>query len=495
MLTAGLHTRRQMFGGMPNYIKNMKRPPVIEEQPLPPIPNMAGGAPNRLNADFDSLMTQLGGQAPAQAPRMANAAPQGLMAPAKPAHQSGPSKGLLGSETFQKPDMTLSDKIGLISGMLMDYDGTFGEGNADKARGLYEQRVGEAQGTFEEQRQRKLMEAAAGGDMNAMFMLDPAMALGERRDKRNFRYGQERDQVGDDRYTDELTYGRGRDAVADDRYVDELTYGRSRDAVGDDQWERKFSAEQTRAAAEASGAGEYGLNVIWGYDDAGNYVPMQSGKSGGLIQSQVPEGVKLLGPGGTAFDSAMGKEEAKKAAYQTQAGQALTAFENKTNEIIGQIDTAMEQTNWMNTGFLGRMVFAGNLDATLDSIGAKAMLSELVAIKAQGGTLGALSDAEGKALRDAAVNVARSQNEKQLDANLKAYRLQVEKTQMNMRQAFEAEYVNGQQASRYRPPGGGATPPATSGNAPAQVRTDDDYDALPSGAIYAGPDGVRRTKP
>jgi hypothetical protein len=208
-----------MFGGMPGYIRNMKRPPVVDEQPLPPIPSLAGQAPPKLNADFDSLMTQLGGQAPAQPPRMANAAPQGLMAQGKPAHQSGPSKGLLGSETFQKPDMTLSDKMGLISGMLMDYDGTMGSGNADRARGMYEQRVGEAQGTFEEQRQRKLMEAAAGGDMNAMFMLDPSLALGERRDRRDFRYGVGRDAKADEQFERGWKRDEGRYETEQERFA------------------------------------------------------------------------------------------------------------------------------------------------------------------------------------------------------------------------------------------------------------------------------------
>jgi hypothetical protein len=291
-----------------------------------------------------------------------------------------------------------------------------------------------------------------------------------------------------DQYVDERNYNRGRDIKADENLerqwnrdeqrweteqeyrertfnrdgdwrAEDQEYRDGRDAVTDAQWGSEYNLRKTQAEKEAEAASDYGLNVVWGYDAEGNYVPMQAGKSGGLIASKVPEGVTPLGPGGMAFDSAMGKEEAKKAAYEGAAGQAIIAFENKSNELLGQIDTAMEQTNWMNTGFLGRMVAAGDLDGTLDSIGAKAMLSELIAIKAQGGTLGALSDAEGKALRDAAVNVARSQSEKQLDANLKAYRLQVEKTRDTMKRAFEDEYVKGAQVSRFKP---GAAPQAQS---------------------------------
>jgi hypothetical protein len=427
-----------MFGGMPGYIRNMKRPPVVDEQPLPPIPSLAGQAPPKLNADFDSLMTQLGGQAPAQPPRMANAAPQGLMAQGKPAHQSGPSKGLLGSETFQKPDMTLSDKMGLISGMLMDYDGTMGSGNADRARGMYDQRVGEAQGTFEEQRQRKLMEAAAGGDMNAMFMLDPSMALGERRDRRDFRYGVGRDQTLDERFERGYTDERG------DRAEDV------------DFRERGFQADEAARRAQASAAssaGRFGVTPVFGRDANGNRVLLQTNTAGGVDMASLPEGVTLEDDYSRSFNRTLGTEDAKKAAYESQAGQALTAFETRAEELMGQIDTAIDQTSGLNTGVIGQFIAAGDLDGTLDAIGAKAMLSELIAIKNQGGALGALSDSEGKALRDAAVNVARSQSEKQLDANLKAYRLQVETSRMRLKQAFEEQYVNNSGGAR--PAGGG----------------------------------------
>ena len=245
-----------------------------------------------------------------------------------------------------------------------------------------------------------------------------------------------------------------RQALEDTRYVDELNYLRARDETADERAAR-LEAEETRrfnatfglserevAAAEAeassnSGAGSYGLTPVYGRDKNGKRVLLQTNKAGGVIQSAIPEGVVLEDDYTRAFDRTSGTEAAKKAAYETTAGRALSAFENKAELLVSQIDTAISQTNSMNTGLIGQFIAAGDLD----------------------GTMGALSDSEGAALRNAAVNVARSQSEQQLDANLRTYRLQVEKTRMAMKKAFEDEYVNGPNAVR-----GPAAPAAPAAN-------------------------------
>ena len=213
-----------------------------------------------------------------------------------------------------------------------------------------------------------------------------------------------------------------------------------------------FLGKAPSTSSGGGGAGEYGLAPIYGRDADGNRVLIQANKAGGVRQADLPEGVTLEDDYSRTFSREIAKEDAKKAAYATTAGQALSAFETKTDELLVQIDDAVEKTNKGNTGLIGQFIAAGDLDGVLDSIGAKAMLSELVAIKAQGGALGALSDSEGKALRDAAVNVARSQSEEQLDRNLKAYRLQVENSRMRLKQAFEEQYVNN--VGGARPAGG-----------------------------------------
>lgn len=235
-------------------------------------------------------------------------------------------------------------------------------------------------------------------------------------------------------------------------------------------YERAKLEQDATAASLNGGAGSYGLTPVYGRDKDGKRVLLQTNKAGGVIQSAIPEGVTLEDDYSRAFDRTSGTEAAKKAAYGTTAGRALSAFETKADLLVSQIDTAIDQTNQWNTGVVGQLIAAGDLDGTLDAIGAKAMLSELVAIKEQGGTMGALSDSEGAALRNAAVNVARSQSEKQLDANLRTYRLQVEKTKMTMKKAFEDEYVNGPNAVR------GAAPAA-----PANTRVGPSGQPVPEG--------------
>lgn len=225
-------------------------------------------------------------------------------------------------------------------------------------------------------------------------------------------------------------------------------YGAGQDKQAQSNWERQFAADKAAREAAATSAGKYGVTPIYGRDANGNRVLLQANNAGGVNQADLPEGVTLEDDYSRAFDRTSGTEAAKKAAYESTAGRALTAFETKADLLLDQIDTAISQTSSMNTGLIGQLVAAGDLDGTLDAIGAKAMLSELIAIKDQGGTMGALSDSEGAALRNAAVNVARSQREDQLDANLRTYRLQVEKTRMAMRKAFEDEYVNGPNAVR-----------------------------------------------
>jgi len=253
------------------------------------------------------------------------------------------------------------------------------------------------------------------------------------------------------------------DRLAGQRADQMLDYTMGQDELAQSNWERSFAADEAARRATAANAGKFGVTPVYARDEkTGKRVILQTNNAGGVSQADLPEGLVLEDDYSRTFDRETAKEDAKKAAYESTAGQALTAFEVKTDELLLQIDDAVEKTNKGNTGLIGQFIAAGDLDGVLSSIGAKAMLSELVAIKAQGGTLGALSDSEGKALRDAAVNVARSQSEEQLDRNLKAYRLQVENSRMRLKQAFEDEYVNGPNAVRR--PAAPAAPAATAPN-------------------------------
>lgn len=56
-------------------------------------------------------------------------------------------------------------------------------------------------------------------------------------------------------------------------------------------------------ANKRAGAGEYGLQPVWGRDAEGNPVMLQAGKSGEAIRSKIPEGVTLSGKDAIKLDA------------------------------------------------------------------------------------------------------------------------------------------------------------------------------------------------
>lgn len=210
---------------------------------------------------------------------------------------------------------------------------------------------------------------------------------------------------------------------------------------------------------DGSGADEYGLAIQWGYDAEGNPVPMQASKSGGLSRSQLPEGVTPLDPYGRSYDTAMGKNDAKKAAYQTTEGLKVQAAEEDFARFSAQIDSAIEKTDKGNTGFLGQFKPSPDLDGLLETIEAGTAFTSLVELKAQGGTLGALSETELDLLKSKIANVRRSQSQEQLDANLEILKLTMENSMRRVKQAYEMEYESG----RYGNPRQRSAPPAAGG--------------------------------
>lgn len=68
-----------------------------------------------------------------------------------------PAMGLF-TQSFEKPQATWSDKLGLLGGKLMDMDGTLGSGNFAQAQGAYDRRVSEAQSAFDENRRQQMLQ-------------------------------------------------------------------------------------------------------------------------------------------------------------------------------------------------------------------------------------------------------------------------------------------------------------------------------------------------
>lgn len=191
------------------------------------------------------------------------------------------------------------------------------------------------------------------------------------------------------------------------------------------------------------GSGELGLSPIYGRDANGNRVVFQPSKSGGLVQSQVPEGITLEDDRYKAAGRTQGTELAKAQVYQTQAGQAVLAAEESFNRLASQIDQAIQVSNSNNTGMIMGRAPAPNLEALIDTITANTAFDTLVNLKAQGGTLGALSDAELTLLKAKVANLARSQSEDQFDANLEILKITFANSMARIKAAYEQEYAAG----------------------------------------------------
>lgn len=189
-------------------------------------------------------------------------------------------------------------------------------------------------------------------------------------------------------------------------------------------------------ARKRSVTGEHGLNVIYGTDDKGNIVALQPSKSGGLVQAQLPAGVKLssgvdkldLGTQWGIIDKRTGNivgyqaKDLKGAAKAREVGEAQGQAAAKIPAaLIDAASTSKKIDELLATKELDSIV--GGFDQfrpswTLGESGADALarLEQL-----QGGAFlqafntlkggGAITEAEGRKAEQAIARMQRSQSE------------------------------------------------------------------------------------
>ena len=92
--------------------------------------------------------------------------------------------------------------------------------------------------------------------------------------------------------------------------------------------------------------------------------------------------------------------------------------------------------------------------ATLKTVRASGAFTSLVNLKAQGGTLGALSDTELQLLEAKIANVERSQSQEQIDRNLLELKNALQGSATRIRAAYEKEYAAGRYGTGRRRAGG-----------------------------------------
>lgn len=198
---------------------------------------------------------------------------------------------------------------------------------------------------------------------------------------------------------------------------------------------------------QRSGAGEYGMQPIYGTDEKGDPVILQLGKSGDTIQSKIPPGVKIstgvdkidLGTQWALRDKRSGaivgyekkdlagkeaEEERGKAMGQAQAD--LPALELKTNRTIQKIDEFMNSKGFNEVfGVMDQyrpnwtMSDAGRESLSrFKQLSGEAFLEGRVMLK--GG--GAITDFESAKAESAIARLERSLNENDAKAALNDFK-------------------------------------------------------------------------
>jgi len=202
-----------------------------------------------------------------------------------------------------------------------------------------------------------------------------------------------------------------------------------------------------------------------------------------------------------ATETLSAKDIAARNAKYPQATSALKGFEAKTGKFERDIDELIANEKGLNeiTGFL-----AGRTDlsamtkegrralALFNTITAKGGFSELQDMRnasPTGGALGNVSNQEGKQLIDSVGALARTQDANDLRKSLTILKSDLQGSKQRVREAYDLTY-------EYRIPAGTAPNAATPepSNAPPTIKSESEYNALPSGETYVDPDGVSRRK-
>lgn len=189
-------------------------------------------------------------------------------------------------------------------------------------------------------------------------------------------------------------------------------------------------------------------------------------------------------------------DEAKAAKANEKERAKRNAAVQQADRLVSTVDGALKNVSGWTAGVgsvLARVPGsdARNLESDLETIKANLGFAELQAMREAsptGGALGAIAVQELVALQSTVASLDARQSPDKLKASLQKIRDHYAAWRDAVTKAGEEEGGEG----------GGAVPAGASGDwdeEPARVQTDDDYEALPSGATFVAPDGTMRRKP
>jgi hypothetical protein len=198
-------------------------------------------------------------------------------------------------------------------------------------------------------------------------------------------------------------------------------------------------------------------------------------RPGGAPVSSIPKQV-----GQAAEEKAAGTEAGKYAGELApramQARNTLRRFDDKQAEAFAKIDKAMQimdTATFPTTGRIGQALEALGYEPSMDlaaqlrTLKAQVGLDELVDLKARGGTLGAVSDAEGNRVASAVADLEKAQSKESLKAAFATLKSVLQTTKTRLREAYDAEFER--QEGRTRLPAPGQGPPARKAISQAEI--------------------------
>jgi hypothetical protein len=258
------------------------------------------------------------------------------------------------------------------------------------------------------------------------------------------------------------------------------------------------------ASKYKTGAGAFGKQVVWGYDEEGNWVPLQVSSQGIGARTQLPPGVRAVPPGdiaqqqgyGKAFGTEQGKIQADKPTAQARAQDAFSKI-NTNIEMVNNLlkHPGLDAAVGPISQYLPNVQKeTANFETDLDTLQTRLFVSAINSMRElskTGGALGSVTEREIELMKNSFRSLTLGQGEANMRQNLQLLTKDLRDSMARIQQAYEQQYGAGQVVP----------PPATAGGqgqaqtAPVRVQSPEEAWRLPSGTLFETPDGQQKVRP
>jgi len=217
-----------------------------------------------------------------------------------------------------------------------------------------------------------------------------------------------------------------------------------------DRFEANTERLDTENEIENGGAdASFGLTPVYGRDADGNRILIQTNKAGGVRQAELPDGVTLEDDAYRTAAKNRAAAVVKNQFRESKIQSSIATTKQKMDMMLSDIDKAAEQSNWTNTGVVGRFnPLQGSQDfrATLKSLQARIGFGELQEMRDNsptGGALGQVSEKEIDFLQRLKGSIDTIQSENQLDGNLERIKGEIQASYKRLNDAYEKDKADG----------------------------------------------------